>query len=309
MMRALVIGQGSIGQRHARVLAEMGCEVAVVTRRHQREGARAHATIAQALEVERPKYVVVANETAKHHSALRELAAGGFTGTVLIEKPLFEELRAVPEHRFENAAVAYNLRFHPVLMELQRRLEGQRVISVEAYVGQWLPDWRPGTDYRASYSADATRGGGVLRDLSHELDLINWLFGSWSEIAALGGKRSDLEINSDDVWTVLMEMESGAAVTLQLNYLDRPGRRRLLVITPSATFVADLSAGTLTENSVSTPFTVDRDHTYRAQHRALIDGGPGTPCSLQAGLAVLATVAAIERAASMRSFVSREVRA
>lgn len=304
MTRALVIGNGSIGRRHARLLAQAGCDVAVVTRRPG-EGQRCHADIAEGLAAEQPDYVVIANETARHHEALAALTTYGYAGIVLIEKPLFDKPRAVPRHGFRHAAVAYNLRFHPVLMELARRLDGHRVLSVEAYVGQWLPDWRPGTDYRTSYSADPARGGGVLRDLSHELDTIAWLFGPWSRVAALGGKCSDLEIATDDLWTVLIEMESGAAVTLQLNYLDRPGRRRMLVITSQSTFVADLSAGTLTENGATAEFKVARDHTYEAEHGAMIAGGAGRPCSLEEGLDVLATVAAIERAAASRSFVTR----
>ena len=67
----------------------------------------------------------------------------------------------------------------------------------------------------------------MLRDLSHELDLIQWLFGRWTRLTALGGRRGELEIDADDTWAVLLELDSGAIATLHLNYLDRPGRRRV----------------------------------------------------------------------------------
>lgn len=303
-MRALVIGQGSIGRRHARLLAADGHDVAVVSSRPSHDFRR-YGELGAALSSERPAYVVIANTTAEHHVSLAALATHGYGGTVLVEKPLFDRTRALPEHGFSRLAVAYNLRFHPVLRELQQRLRSEHVLSVEAYAGQWLPDWRPGTDHRDSYSAHAEAGGGVLRDLSHELDLLAWLFGPWTRIAALGGRRSDVTVDADDLWTVLIELSSGAAATLQLNYLDRPGRRRLVVVTREATHVADLTSATLTSNAVATRFDVAPDDTYRAEHAALLAGAPGEPCTAAEGLCVLETIAAVERAARSGAFVER----
>ena len=248
MTRALVIGQGSIGRRHARLLAARGCDVAVVTRGESEQ--RKFTDVAEAVTSTAPDYAVIANETARHHDALAMLAAARFDGTVLVEKPLFDSVRRVPENRFRCAAVAYNLRFHPALAALRQRLNGRRVMSAEIYAGQWLPDWRPGTDYRQSYSASAARGGGVLRDLSHEFDLIQWLLGRWTRLAALGGRRGELEIDADDTWAVLLEMDSGAIATLHVNYLDRPGRRRVTIVTPDATLACDVSGGCLSENGM-----------------------------------------------------------
>lgn len=307
-MRALVVGQGSIGRRHARVLSEMGLEVAVVTHHvgNAAPGMHCHPDIPTALNEQRPGYIVVANQTYRHHEALATLAEAGFDGVVLVEKPLFDRPRTMPPNRFRRLAVGYNLRFHPVLLELRRRLSGRTILAVEAYAGQWLPDWRPNVDYRVTYSARTVEGGGVLRDLSHELDLITWLFGPWCRLAALGGRRGRLEIDSDDLWTVMMELRSGAALTLQINYLDRPGRRRLLAITTDATFEADLSAATLRENGDLSRFEVARDDTYRAEHAALIAGRSNDLCSMAEGNEVLATIAAIEKAVIVGAFVARE---
>lgn len=304
-MRALVIGQGSIGRRHARLLAADGHDVAVLSSRPSPDFRR-HGELAAALTTERPGYVVVANTTAEHHQSLAALASHGYSGAVLVEKPLFDRTRALPDHGFSRLAVAYNLRFHPVVRELKRRLRGEHVLSVEAYAGQWLPDWRPGTDCRDSYSARAAAGGGVLRDLSHELDLLAWLFGPWTRIAALGGRRSDVTVDSDDLWTVLIELSSGAAATLQLNYLDRPGRRRLVVVTSQTTHVADIAGATLTSNAVASRFDVGPDDTYRAEHAAILAGGPGEPCTAAEGLSVLETIAAIEHAARAGTLVERK---
>ena len=86
-MKTLVVGYGSIGSRHARLLTSLGCEVAVVSSRDIDHPVR-YRTLADALSW-KPDYVVIANRTSQHYQTLKELAASGFTGTVLVEKPLF----------------------------------------------------------------------------------------------------------------------------------------------------------------------------------------------------------------------------
>ena len=200
-MNALVVGHGSIGARHARILKDEGCAVGVVSGRLG--PAVRFKTLADGLKQHDPLYVVVANRTADHKSTIHALAAAGYTGRVLVEKPLFSSLSPLPTHQFQSLHVAYNLRFHPVLRALHGAIEGHRVLSVQAYAGQYLPDWRTGRDYRDSYSADRAQGGGVLRDLSHEFDYLGWLLGPWIRATALGGHLSTLEIDSEDVAVVL----------------------------------------------------------------------------------------------------------
>ncbi|MCK6499789.1 MAG: Gfo/Idh/MocA family oxidoreductase, partial [Nitrospira sp.] len=189
-MKALVVGYGSIGQRHARVLDELGCEVAVVSRRPV-EYPRRYDSLATALSGWRPGYVVIASRTNEHFDDLSALITADFAGRVLVEKPLFDVARQMPSNRFSHLAVAYNMRFHPLIMKLRDFLGQQkRLVAAHIYVGQYLPQWRPSTDYRSSYSASRDLGGGVLRDLSHEIDYALWLFGSWRHLTALGGKFS-----------------------------------------------------------------------------------------------------------------------
>jgi len=113
--------------------------------------------------------------TCNHYNSFMELNESGYSGKLLIEKPVFLEPCPIPQSGFEKVFVAYNLRFHPVIQKLHEFVKGKEVYSIQAYVGQYLPDWRPGTDYSKCYSASKAQGGGVLRDLSHELDYINWI--------------------------------------------------------------------------------------------------------------------------------------
>lgn len=302
MTRALVIGLGSIGAKHARILSELKCAVSVVSRRPA-EGYDRHAALEDALREAAPEYVVIANETAAHIDTLQRLAKSGYEGMVLVEKPLAARPVALPRHRFRRVAVAYNLRFHPVLGALHEALAGEDIVAAQIYSGQYLPDWRPGSDYRRSYSAKQRLGGGVLRDLSHEIDYMAWLFGGWRRLAALGGKLGGLEIDSDDCWGVLAEYERCPLVTLQLNYLDRPGRREIVVNTKSHTFRADVKSATFERDGQFSSMPCERDDTYRAQHAAMLSGDVSRSCSLQEGAQVMRFLSACETAASSGTWV------
>lgn len=304
--RALVVGYGSIGQRHARILGEMDCQVAVVSRRAI-EFIRQHESLDAALAHEQPDYVVLANRTSEHLDTLNRLAGSGFSGRVLVEKPLFDQPRPLPEHNFEQVAVAYNLRFHPLVRRLRDFLLGQRsLVNAHVYVGQYLPQWRPGSDYRLGYSARRAEGGGVLRDLSHELDLCHWLFGRWNRLTALGGHFSPLEIDSDDSFSLLMFTERCPSVTVQMNYLDRHVKRELLVNTAKHTVRIDFVTGAFeVDGRAEVLAPPDRDYTYRAEHAAMLAGETDVACSLEQGLATVATIAAAERAVQAKQWIER----
>lgn len=303
-LKALVIGYGSIGERHVRVLTELGCEVAVLSGRSVRH-APCFSTLTQALSDWRPGYVVVANLTSGHHQAVGSLAEQGFRGRVLVEKPLFDRLMPVPRHDFSHAAVAYNLRCHPLLNQLHRLLDGGKAWTASVYVGSYLPNWRPATDYRSCYSAFTAQGGGVLRDLSHELDYIRWLFGPWRRLTASGGHLSALAIESEDAFTVVMETERCPLVSVHMNYLDRVPRREIVVNTDRHTIRGDQIRNTLQVDDIVESMTVAGDDTYRAEHQAMLDGRIDRLCSFEEGLETLATIEAAERAAASHTWMAR----
>ncbi|RXH12122.1 gfo/Idh/MocA family oxidoreductase [Bradyrhizobium guangzhouense] len=296
---AVVIGLGSIGTRHARILRELGLQVSTVSRR---EGSD-YPSITQAVAGAQPDYVVIATETARHADNLQELAQTGFRGNVLVEKPLFATPAAPPKYPFARVSVGYNLRFHPVMTALVETLNGREAITVAAYVGQDIRDWRPGRDHRATASATADAGGGVLRDLSHELDYLLWLFGPWHRVAALGGASGARDIDVDDHFDLLLDMQRAPAVHVHMDYLDRQGIRRIRVNVDDDTIEADLVGSRLTVNGKAMDVASDRDQSYRDMHLAAMRG-TGPVCSLPEALGVMHLIDASERALRTKTWVS-----
>jgi len=304
MTKALVIGYGSIGQRHARVLEGMGQEVAVVSRRAV-DHPRRHAELASALSSFQPDYVVIGNETALHRPTWRELRREGFAGTTLIEKPLFHDLASDDEAAAPRAFVAYNLRFHPLLLRLRDWIRGRALLAATIHVGQHLATWRPQRDYRLSYSSQRALGGGVLRDLSHELDYALWLFGPWRRVTAIGGASGTLGIDADDRWSILLECERCPQVSITLSYLDHAPSRRIGVNARDDSAAVEFFSSTFASGDGTNPerIVVEREESYRAQHAAILSGNPGDACTYAKGYEVLRLIDAVERAAAERRWL------
>ena len=143
------------------------------------------------------------NSRVEMVEALPEKIAG-----VIIEKPLaksYQEGRQVAEileSRGTVSQVGYNLRFSESLRVFRTAILERKMgalVSVRAETGQYLPDWRPGRDYQNTVSARRDLGGGVLRELSHEADYLQWIFGPIDWVCAWTGHQSRLEIDVEDV--------------------------------------------------------------------------------------------------------------
>jgi predicted dehydrogenase len=304
-IKTSVIGFGSIGQRHARILTELECQVAVVSRRPI-DFAPRYSDLPQALIEWQPEYVVVANRTSEHRQTIETLVDHGFRGSVMVEKPLYECHSPLPNHDFSQATVAYNLRCHPLLKKLKSLLDDSaQMVTANIYAGSYLPDWRPNTDYRESYSGKKDQGGGVLLDLSHELDYALWLFGPWQRLAASGGHLSTLEIDSDDAYTLLVETQRCPLVSIHMNYLDRVPRREILVNTNQHTIQVDLINNTMTIDGVQESVSVAHDDTYRAGHQAMLAGKTEGLCTLEEAMETLVAIEAAELAAASHTWVAR----
>jgi predicted dehydrogenase len=185
------------------------------------------ATVEEAVGFD-PSVAIVAGPASARLNVAMTLAAHGVH--LLLEKPIAAELAGTTalldlcRARNLTLMIGYNLRFSPSLREAKRLVdEGTvgRVLGVRAEVGQYLPDWRPGTDYRRSVSARRSLGGGVLLELSHEIDYICWFFGLPNFVSARGGRYSDLDVDVEDMVELVLEYDSPKRlVSMHLDFLQ-----------------------------------------------------------------------------------------
>jgi predicted dehydrogenase len=254
-----VIGQGSIGRRHAGNLRDLGYEV--VTYDPLDPGGAASEIEA----LRDASACVIASPSSEHSRHARMAIEMGVPA--LVEKPL--ALNAAEAGELEalggDVAVAMNLRFHPGVQRLRDELPSAgRVLRADVWCGSWLPGWRPGTDYRESYSARADLGGGVLLDAIHEIDYLTWLCGPVVAVQATLARVSELEIDVEDTALLTLQMASGALATVALDYYDRTYHRGARIVGSESTLTWDWTD------------PADAAPTYVDELRAFLEGGPRT---------------------------------
>ena len=310
-MRVAVLGQGSIGRRHAGNLLELGHDViAWDPVADVLEGATRAASPEAALG--ESEAAVIASPSSDHAFQARQ--AIEHDCHVLVEKPLAltaaesDPLLALAEERRLLLAVAMNLRFHPAVVALRDAVTSGAIgtpLVARAWFGSWLPGWRPGTDYRASYSARRELGGGVLLDAIHEIDYLMWILGPIATVSATLDTVSDLEIDVEDIAQMQLGFASGAQGVLSLDYLDRSYDRGCRVVGSEGTVAWSWPEGQVTlfaDDGASSSQTVPRDvaGTYPAEMRAFIEAaGAGEPASTtgEEGRAALRVVEAARSSA------------
>ena len=186
---------------------------------------------------------------------------------------------------------------------MHKKVTDQKILSVNAYAGQYLPQWRAQVDYRDSYSASKSLGGGVLLDLSHEIDYLNWILEGCNEVVATGGKFSDLEIDSDDVFQISMKTNRCQLVQIELNYFDKLLRRYVIINTNNHTYKADLINSTLEIDGKLSTFDSYRNYSYEKQHELMIQKKYSMLCSYEESIQDMKIIDAIRLSSIKNSWV------
>lgn len=264
-LSALFVGLGSIGSRHiknlAALCAQRDIDLCCHALRHDltaplRAGVPAllnaqFDTLADPAALPHYDVAFITNPTALHAKALQLLR--GRADTLFIEKPILSAEQATFAldallDAGQKAYVAAPMRFCAVMLAVQdwlRQHPAQRIFCARAICSSYLPDWRPGVDYRTVYSAHRDMGGGVTIDLIHEWDYLVHLFGRPSCVYNLRGTYSALEIDSDDL-SVYIARYPGMLAELHLDYFGRTYRRSLELFTKDGSLIADFGGATLT---------------------------------------------------------------
>lgn len=190
--------------------------------------------------------VFVTNPTSMHYETVERFAV--HTKSFFIEKPVFDST-SVDEKIFEiikniPSYVACPLHYNAVLQYVKHHVSPDEVICAKAMSSSYLPDWRPGQDYRMTYSAHKNMGGGVSIDLIHEWDYLTWLYGMPTECQSLISKASNLEIDSDDL-AIYIGRNEKITFEVHLDYFGRKTLRTLDLFTNEDTIHCDLKGGTV----------------------------------------------------------------
>ncbi len=185
--------------------------------------------------------IFITNPTRLHYETLQKVKNNA--KHFFIEKPVFEtgkeDIEALELNEDSVYYVACPLRYTNVIQYLKENIDFSKVYSMRCISSSYLPDWRPGIDYRNTYSARKELGGGVSIDLIHEWDYICYLLGSPQKMYSFIGRKSNLEIDSDDLAIYIGEYPD-KFVELHLDYLGRKTIRKMELFTEEDSIEADL---------------------------------------------------------------------
>ena len=251
-MKVLLVGCGSIGKRHLENLNKMpevehifvcskvrNCLTGLKDRRK--------VSLVKTFKDIQVDLAIIANETYKHIDTALVLAKKGIH--LFIEKPLshnpsgkLNHLKKIISRNKVKIGVGYNLRFLGAI-KFVKTILSQRTLGdvyfVKIEVGQYLPSWRSGRDYRASYSSSKKRGGGVALDLSHEIDYMRYFFGDPYSFKVVKAKVSDLKIDAEDIFEGVYIYDRFIC-SVHLDYLQKNRKRIIRIEASKGSLICDL---------------------------------------------------------------------
>lgn len=290
--RLLVVGLGSIGRRHARLLQSRGdCELAYC----EPADAMYDLAVAEAGRAPRfhdvdaafdwqPQAVVIATPHDLHRAQTVAALARGIH--VLCEKPMSANLtdaRAMRDAAQASDAVlciGFMLQFHPVMQRLKQLIDHGglgRLLGIRYLVGSYVTL----RNSRSRYQADLP--GALLMDYAHQPDIVHWLTGLRPDGVYLAGiQGGDLPLSSNpNLLSMVCDYAEPLLATIDLNYVQHPMRHECEWIGEKAWVRADMMEAKLwigrhTDDSVTVEtFLTERDDLYRAEHQAFFDATDG----------------------------------
>jgi predicted dehydrogenase len=253
--KILIQGAGSAGARHLRIAKNLfpRAEIGIITKRARPESVVEKnlnfISIEDALKF-KPDIAVVSGAASSRMEICTQLANSGVH--LLIEKPISNTTKGVADlieicqAKKLVLAVGYNLRFNASLIAFRESLNSQVIgkpLLVNCEVGQFLPSWRENIDYRESVSSKQELGGGVLLELSHEIDYLNWIFGKINWVRATVMKQSTLEIDVEDSAFLTLGIENennpNLVANLSMDFIRHDFKRSCVVVGEKGTLKWD----------------------------------------------------------------------
>lgn len=227
-----IIGLGSIGRRHLRVISKLSPNIDIIVVRSGHGSACQEEKLASKIVFSIEEAIkagiqaaIVSSPANLHLEQASKLAKCGVH--LLIEKPLSNKMDGIDEFLKAKcdskitAQIGYVLRHEPGAIKFKQWLGEKQIgeiLHARIVCGSFLPNWRPEQNYRETVSASKDLGGGVLLELSHELDYLHWFFGPPTDVQAKLRNSGTLDINVEDQADLLMTSSKGFPITVQLDF-------------------------------------------------------------------------------------------
>ena len=250
----LIIGGGSIGNKHAQICKSVVPSAVVTLCKVTGSAVEIRNPfvdhyvfgVEEALRCQ-PQAVIIASPATFHLEHIFQFLK--LTPHILVEKPLcwrlseVEQLSARELKLLDKIQVGYVLRFAPCLTELSKSIKTEdagRVLFANVWAGQHLSAWRPNQEVGKTVSANRSLGGGVLAELSHEIDYTLFLFGSPELYAGVVRRLTSLTNDVPDYASIQMQHET-YSISMQLDFMRHSPSLGIEVVCEQGQFACDFA--------------------------------------------------------------------
>ena len=320
-----IIGLGSIGRRHLRLIRELRPKLKILVYRSGRGGPVEEEKLADKITYnfkdvlnQNIDAAIIASPASFHIEQAISLIKSG--KHVLIEKPLsnsihkVNELIDIQEKANLKAHVGYCLRFDEAAkLFLKYLTKGTGdILYVRIEAGSFLPEWRPNQDYRETVSSHSNLGGGVLLELSHELDYLRWFFGDMKSVYANIRYSNTLEIDVEDSVELIFNSYQGFTISVHLDFNTHSARRNCTVYKTTGEIRWDAISQEVIwqpvgDSQIKNVFNKERDYMFREQLKhffSSIEFDNETKVSIKDGLMVMRMIEAAQQSHRMRKQIN-----
>lgn len=324
--RIALVGLGSIGRKHLRLINLLRPDIDVFLVRsgygHRwPEEAYAARSLSSIDEVIRQNIdaAIISSPASFHVEQAIELLCARIP--LLIEKPLSNKLdgttklKILSEEVGVPVLVGYVLR-HSMSLVLFNELLADNVVGqilgVNINCASYLPNWRPGQDYKTTVSARPELGGGVLLEMSHEIDYANWFFGPFKSVGATVKNSGILGIQVEDEADLTLISDINLAVSVHLDFLQPYPTRKCTVQGSKGVLSWDGIMNTVTLRGEAGQeknwnFDCQSDDMFKSQLQhflACIEKGNQPMVTLKDGISTLEIIEAAKRSHRERKVVT-----
>ena len=214
-MTILIIGAGSIGQRHLRNIKKIKRKEEIIlveknylTRKKisNKYSIISYSNLKNAVKNHNISSAFICTPSNNHLEHLNTLI--NYKCHIFIEKPLsinFSKIKKMQKNILGYRSlimVACNLRFHPGVLKLKKYVDNNmigKIYYARSQFSHYLPNWRTNKNYKKFYSSNSTEGGGIILDAIHEPDYLHWIFGKINSVSAFSSQVSELKLDVEDV--------------------------------------------------------------------------------------------------------------
>ena len=252
--RVLIIGFGSIGRRHLNNIIDLGFKKIFIVSKSLKKlndfpFVKIFSEISHVFEINKIDFSLICSSTSNHYSDFLKLCKYDIKN-IYIEKPISNNLLEAKKmlkislSKDLNVLVGFDLRFDLGLIKVKKLVEDKIIGDICTFrceVGQFLPDWRSNISYSESSSSKSIHGGGVMLDLIHEFDYVEWILGEFQSVFGKNIKSSNLKIDTEDNSLNILSLENNVYGTICLDYLQKKLSRSLKIIGNNGMIIWDYS--------------------------------------------------------------------